>query len=548
MNLNIRGTEIMHLYRIITIESLEPIKIGSGGNKSTYSEPTKDYIPGTTIRGALIGKLVRLKFFNDKTKQDFLLGMECYNAYPYFNENYYIPAPLHMRTDKHEWRKAKAGVEKKKDFELSNMFCNDKAEKNKLEFPFVNVSGEFLKGKKIKKEYRMHHFMYKSGSEDKEKENLFRYEAICKGQDFKAIIRYDEKLEKYINVLLTGNQIVYLGGSKGSGYGKSCITSTEPINDIKGVQKELGIGFSREESRKDIFITCLSDCLFRNEFGQPINHVPEELILNGIHKTAKLEKQFIQSAKTEGYNTTWRARYPKETTIKAGSIFKYSFEEELTANEVNSLIEYLEKKPVGERTCEGYGWLGVNIKYPKKILIHEERAKKDVDLDCLLRSDKSKKVMEIIISGMDEAKERWLKMLFKQLISEKETHNTQEKIVISNALNKHQLRNMEELLKYVKTQDNEDDTSHKREDILMERHYINDKNLFSLYECNFKEIYRFINNGKINNKLKNFAELKLTSQQGKLFYYKDIDKENASKKFIKELLLASLYIERMRRA
>ena len=57
---------------------------------------------------------------------------------------------------------------------------------------------------------------------------MFRYEAIEKGQIFRALIKVnlsEDEIEKVIKVLNDGE--FYIGGSKGSGYGKVEIIEDE---------------------------------------------------------------------------------------------------------------------------------------------------------------------------------------------------------------------------------------------------------------------------------------------------------------------------------
>ncbi len=536
----------MYRYRVIEIKNLEPLKIGSRGNQSTYSEPATEHIPGSTIRGAIIGEMIRLGLFNDTTKNSILLNMECYNAYICFNGITYLPKPSHLRIDKHKWRAEK--IEGKKlVLELSDLLKENSAEKNQLEYSFVTIKDNKLFGKKVAKEYRLHHFKYKSDLENKEQENIFRYEAISPRQSFKAIIRYDQELEVQMETLFRQKLLLYLGGSKGSGYGKSQICATDPIDSIIDVKNKLCINYDKENKTKEVVITFFSDCLFRNEFGQPINYIPEKYFLNLKHKGIRLEKQFIQTGQTEGYNTTWSARYPKETTIKAGSVLKYVFEEELTENEMSVLINSLEKGLVGSRTQDGYGWLGVNIKYPEKINMVEESPVEDITINegdarnqIDLRDFKENQVFDVILSGMGEAKERWLNTLYTLMINKENTDKIKENIIISNKLNKSQLKNMEDLIK----QFLESGKIKIKNNTILDRFYTNDNNYFSLNEYNFKSICNFLN-GEKNEELIRFAVNKLNSEQGKFFYFKECESKKISK-FIAELLKRSLQIERMR--
>lgn len=531
----------MHQYRVVEIKNLEPLKIGARGNQSIYSEPSKEHIPGSTIRGAIIGEMIRLKLFTDEAKNNILLNMECYNAYPYFSDALYLPTPFHLRIDKHKWREGKT-KEMEPKLELSNLLKEKEEGKNQLEYPFVTVKDNKLFGKRIKKEYRFHHFKHNPDSKDKEKENIFRYQAISPGQTFKAIIRYDEVLEEEMETLFKNPLLLYLGGSKGSGYGKSEIIATKSMVDFKEVKKELGLTFDKENKKNEIIITCFSDCLFRNEFGQPVNYIPEGYFSGLDDGEVKLERQFIQTGKTEGYNSTWKARYPKETTLKAGSVLKYVFEKELTETEISKIIDSIEKRPIGSRTQDGYGWLGVNIKYPEHVNIsedspfNEEVTENKININSLAKDDKVDQTFHILLSGLDEAKKRWLSTLYSLMKNE----DTAENIIrISKELKKSQLRNMEDLIEEF-LESGEIETENN---IILDRHYTNDNNYFSLNGYNLKVICEFLNGN--NEKLKEFADKKLNSQQGKLFYYKE-KKDKKDKKFIADLVKRALYIERMR--
>lgn len=547
----------MYHYRIVEITNLEPLKIGDRGAQSTYAEPTAEYIPGSTLRGALIGQLIRLGLFTDNTKNDFLLDMECYNAYPYSAGDFYLPRPFHLRVDKHDWRKARALGEERKL--LSNLWQekgNVSDAKNQSEYHFMVVeqyelNGEkrdVLRGKNVMKEYRLHHSTYKSQSQ--EPENLFRYEAISAGQKFRGILKYKKELESQINTLLVVTRIIYLGGSKGSGYGRSEINAVDvPLEKYDEIKQLLGIKSSPKNNEegdngREVLITCLSDCLFRNEWGQPIDHLSEHIIYDLIGKKAKLEKQFIKTGKTEGYNTTWQARYPKETTVKAGSVLIYSFAEGLTSEE----MQRLEGTLVGSRNQDGYGWLGVDLYYPEYLLFDErkeDKGKKDVCLEELLQEEPVSETFKILIGGLREAKERWLKMLFSQL-SGNFYDDKNKALIISLELNNSQLKNMEDLIDdWTKSKKNPDRSEGKAKTIL-ERYYINDRTLFSLNDCDLNRIWNYLK-GNSDAELREFANITLSTQWGSLFYYDIDDKEQAARKFIADLVKTGLYIERMRR-
>ncbi|GAE90408.1 RAMP superfamily CRISPR-associated protein [Acetivibrio straminisolvens] len=577
----------MYKYSVIEIRNLEPLKIGAIGRQSKYSEPSTDYIPGSTIRGAIIAQLIKSGLFNDESKNDFLLGMECYNAYPYAEGHLYLPIPMHLRVDKHEWRKIKKTMNNDGEITLADLFeveskIGESKIKNYPEYSFVTEENGCLRGIKIAKEYRLHHSTTKNrlnedaeknnkeNDNSRERENLFRYQAISVGQVFRGIIKYNLKIEEQMRDLFKEKRIIYLGGSKGSGYGKSemeCLS--ESLTDFEEVKKTLGIKLDlkdndekkneenekNEKEIKELVITCLSDCIFRDKYGQPIGELPECYFKKVTNKKAELKNKFVKTGCTEGYNTTWKARYPKETTLKAGSTLKYTFSEALNSDELKKLKEYLEEKLIGSRTQDGYGWLMVNVNYPKKMFIKEKRVTvnfnngSNIDLDSILSEDERRATFNVLLNGMGEAKKRWLNMLcfryFENAGNENYIDNSDERFYISDKLNTSQLKNMEDIVdKWLNCDNQEQKKLIDSEEIKFNRSYYRIDEYVSVAGQNFYQVMEYLCGRKPNNEmLESFAEKKLNTQQGKLFYF---DKENKerNKEFIADLLKHGLYIKR----
>lgn len=551
----------MHQYIVIEILNKEPLKIGAGGNKANQTEPSKDYIPGSTIRGAVIGELVRKDMFNEK-RREILSQIEFYNAYPYRHGSLYMPTPQHLRMDKHKWREKKIDMDTVNKGEirtipLANLLDDDlKKDRNPLEYRFVAIKGSYLVGTKVVKEYRLHHNTSRR-LEQEERENLFRYQAIAAGQLFRALIRFDQSLENCIRSVLQQTSTFYLGGAKGSGYGL-CYMQTigGPLSDYKEAKRLVGLYDTSDlQPTGQLIITCLSDCLCRNEYGQPVNYIPENHIKEICGQNVKLRKQFIQAGMTEGYNRTWEARYPKEATLKAGSVLVYDFEKEQGPENMVNITRALESQLIGHRTQDGFGWIGVNILYPDRLAVQEdspwaETEKWDEDklLQEIQQDEQSKKVMEIIVSGLQEAKDDWLKIICinswiddasKDVLHQEFSEGS---FIISKELKRRQYMQMMNLLK------NKLDTLQKNRlpayesNTVLARDYANDNRLCSIAGYNFAQIIKYLSDGKSGSQyaaLAKYAENKLKSRRGTLFYLKA---DYPEKQFIAELLYAGLYI------
>ncbi len=533
----------MQCYRVIEIVNQEPLKIGAGGSKANQIEPSKEYIPGSTLRGAVIGQLVRQGTFG-QDKQRILLEMACYNAYPYRNDCLYLPAPRHLRANKHNWRKKKAAQHDGKQdnplyVDLTDLMAEGEEgeqAKNTLEYRFLALKNKSLIGLNVAKEYRLHHSTSKN-IDKKEKENLFRYQAMAADQTFRAVIRFAPELKPLIENVFQQAPQVYLGGSKGSGYGL-CQWKTigEVQTDYRAVKHLLGLpaDFHAEfngQTGKELRITCLSDVLLRNEYGQPVNCIPESYIEEISGQGVKLSGQFIQTGITEGYNTTWQARYPKETTLKAGSVLRYTFlERPQSKDELQKIAEKLESRLLGGRIQDGFGWLGVNLPYGKKLSVTEEenqeRNKKENTAGQILEkingNEQAREVLNILVSGLEGAKERWLKMIcVKSLTGDTTQEPGADIFILSSELKKAHLRQMQYLLENQLKKLNNHSFPASLPDFV-DRSYKNDNRLCSIAGYNFMQIMKYLENEEENGQqylmLTAYARKILMTLKGELFY------------------------------
>ncbi len=552
----------MECYRVIEIINLEPLKIGASGSKTNQTESCKDYIPGSTLRGAMINQLVRQGSF-EQNKQKILTAMACYNSYPYRNGKLYLPTPRHLRVDKHRWRKKKAAYADRKhsheQIELTDLLFPGKerrSSRNALEYPFLTIKDNFLTGLKVNKEYRLHHSTSINYDQEK-KENLFRYQAISAGQIFRGIIHFDHALQSLIEAVFQQDNRIYLGGSRGSGYG---LCRWQPIGqvltDYQDAKKLLGLPLEmhsefNDQSGDKLIITCLSDLLLRNKYGQPINFIPESYIKEISGKAVKLKKQFVEMGITEGYNATWQARYPKEATLKAGSVLQYTFQDKiLNAKELQEVAEKLESRLLGGRNQDGFGWIGVNLPYSQTLLIAEDKQQqenKQEEVEQLLEDvseeEKGRQVLAILVSGLEGAKDRWLKMIcIKSWSDERGQVPDENAFILSSELKNAHYRQMQNLLEepLKKLKSNSLPASYRSN--IPGRFYKNDNRLCSIAKCNFTEIIKYLGESRNSqdSMLSKFARKRLKTRQGTLFYK---NTKHSEKLFIAELLNMGLSIQ-----
>lgn len=418
------------------IEALENIKIGES-NRQSDQEYSLDYIPGSAIRGAIIQKYL-VKYPHIDLTEDvqsralFLEGAAKFlNAYPIDKEQSAIPFPLCLYAEKDELKTWDG------QSELSGI--QNEIEAEVVTEGYKKVKPAFFMAYDKKKEVATYLTVKKSSSlhinKQKNKNNIFRYEAIEKGQNFMAFIQLEEKnVSKMVELL--GEKIFYIGGSKGSGYGKCQICHIEQKKELPyAIQKG-----TEEKFQQKFCIYALSDIFYKNIWGEVQGFIePEELEKELDVQGILLQKVSTENSIISGYNTKWQSRVPQYKGIQAGSVFLYSYEGKLSLEKVVALMQ----KGIGQRKAEGYGQIAILPSFSiKKLQGKKQGERKERALNGL--TIKEEEVLKQILQGIYQSKiEKAIDTyIYKQI----------ENIRIPHTLNKNQLSNSLELICFWKTQ------------------------------------------------------------------------------------------------
>ncbi|WP_455542951.1 RAMP superfamily CRISPR-associated protein [Intestinibacter sp.] len=330
------------------------------------------YISGSTIRGTYINSYIN----QNNIKEDISLNEEYrskllsnsvrfFDAYPKFDENYSIPTPLCFYASKDNIKKFSRD---KNPIKIVNEFKDEVKEGyqrvNKSEFSIIK--DKQLNLVSINKVENLHN------CKQIDDENIYRYEAIDKNQKFYTIIQCDDELADEVKKCLD-KQVLYIGGSKSSGYGR-CEVEVRGIFDYKEIkEKYYNVGLDNNikidkvdkihEGKKILNIFFQSDTIILDEGGNLVPIVPEELleVKLGICDV-KLIKASVISKDVKGYNAMWKCKVPNVTSIKSGSMITYSYNGELDKDK----IEKLEIQGIGIKKNEGYGRIFINPKFDVK--------------------------------------------------------------------------------------------------------------------------------------------------------------------------------------
>lgn len=354
------------------LELLEPL-MATGLEGDPNSNVTLDYIPGSVIRGALIGH-----YLNDKSKRElafdgnerelFFDGSVRYlNAYPLIrlslDEVRSLPTPLSLYAKK--GAEPGATVHDLSYQSLKDAFGDEQSKQVSL--PFFHIEGQevfFLKP--------MHRLAIHAQRERRHGRSVqgdgavFRYDALAAGTRFGGVIlaKNDSSIGK-LESLLKETQL-NLGGSRTAGYGGVRVQGISVIDNWN--EAALPQGLAEIAKGRRFTITLLSHTIVRNENGQ---HCAELSLIDlrrvlgdiaparGEHDSTggDFNATFKQSEIVGGFNRKWGLPLPQTLALKAGSVFSFEANDGITKGKVEELIA----EGIGERRVEGFGRVAVNL-------------------------------------------------------------------------------------------------------------------------------------------------------------------------------------------
>ncbi|MDD6627526.1 MAG: RAMP superfamily CRISPR-associated protein [Lachnospiraceae bacterium] len=369
------------------LRSLEPLKIGSS-NISVSTSFSKEYIAGSAIRGAVINQMIRngLDLADENVKKDILMHAGFSNANIVAENKRSIAAPLGFLAEKKVLSSYQGDKIAIRSIYDDNLIGKKPVKKE----PFVIVDDETLKGVSVSKEFNLH--IAVNGTDDHKA--MFRYEALSDNQEFEGYIFLDAVSNTDIKDEIKNaleSDIIYIGGSKGSGYGRCLVSDVEVIT---GDNPEVIDSISYQKG-DEFYIYFLSDTVLQNAFGESVNYLDEETFKNLLRTDIKVSYQdgAVENIIVSGYNNTYGGTLPQYMGIKAGSVQRYMIEDNVS-DDFSDRIHALEEKGLGIRCEEGYGRILITGRLPFHCLMHvseSEEAEEHISL-----SDEAKEQLAII--------------------------------------------------------------------------------------------------------------------------------------------------------
>lgn len=336
---------------------------------SFQGDPNSDvsypYIPGSMIRGALIGRYLKQ---NPSTNSD-IVADETVRHLFFKEQTRYLNAYLIDRDSNQvrslptprSWFQNKGEQAPMDIYDLSGMELADLSQDvsaKKLPDGFCTVRDRSVTLYNEKRRINIHNQRdRRRGRATEETGEIFRYEALDKGQTFQAVVLCEDADATRIENLLRQNENLWLGGSQSAGYGHTKITEIHPPRET---WHEVGNPVENRLNRNSLQITLLSDAIVQNEWGQYVVESPIYLLAEALGLEEKLlrnkfKKSYIGHTLIGGFNRKWGLPLPQVTALAAGSVFVFE-KIPLTFKQIADL----EWHGIGERKIDGFGRVAVN--------------------------------------------------------------------------------------------------------------------------------------------------------------------------------------------
>lgn len=333
-------------YIRICFKNTEPIRIADDETSRMGQTDTLSYIPGSSIRGAFIGELIKEGKGDDQAYiNKFLSGkVRFLNAYPVLASDGQkvplIPALKGFYESREDTKNRKKAIE-------NVLKCGEVTPGHKKASlgSFGYTDGKCFRFGNVEK---MNDLRINIGRGEEER-NIFRNQCICPGYIFEAYIqaRDAELFEKLLSVFqkMKDNGSLILGNARSQGLGKCIIDEVE----------ESGLPYAEYamdgEAEGSVYMLLLSDMAMRDELGEnvgiDIEALKKKTGLNNLH----LEACATNIAGICGYNRQWGAKVPSAVMYEKGSVFKLTFTGRLSKEK---LLE-TENEGLGMRKNEGFG-------------------------------------------------------------------------------------------------------------------------------------------------------------------------------------------------
>ncbi len=338
----------------------EPLLVAKAQNDEPNSSSTELFIPGSAIRGALIGRYLErpekhgIDLMQDDDARQLFFSDEVLflNAYllHFPSRTRLLPRPLSWFVDKDKRHDPEADI-----YDLALAFQEQKKSPKTGDFVYQPKETVYLATPKIKTV--VHNLSLDRNRKGKGMSNVFRYDSLAEGQWFAgAIISENAGALTPLQAFLQRGDFK-VGGSHTGGYGWIHLDAINLQENWTEYDLHQSPYDAANVASNEIIVTLLSDAIVRGENGQINGNFDEGLALALDLKPESLRhvKAFQEHKLVGGFNRKWGLPLPQALAVKAGSVFVY--EKEKLDWEV---LQKIAAHGIGERRNEGFGRIAID--------------------------------------------------------------------------------------------------------------------------------------------------------------------------------------------
>lgn len=314
------------------LENLLPIVITDLSRSHANGFASRDYIPGTAVRGMVLSDLAQQQpEWFEEHKVELLTGTCFLDA---------VPCPA-------DWKPLPPLMgfygEKGKD-DLTSVLTDDVAGKKRVNLgTCCQPDGEVL-----------HSWRGETGGamriarqNDQRKDALpFQVQYLEKGQSFTGyILLGDTELAPNVAKVLSGD--VWLGADRHSGFGRCHVAECTALEQPDWMDYSYG---SQDEIGQELYLLTVTPLGLVNQWGEPCG-LSGELLSKKLGVPVTITACSTSLREFSGFNRTWQCRLQHQRMYDRGSIFRLYCE----TSPSREAVEQLQRGGLGVRRAEGYG-------------------------------------------------------------------------------------------------------------------------------------------------------------------------------------------------
>lgn len=309
------------------IELLQPVRIADITAGKEGETETLSYIPGSTMRGAVLSKLLQKGL---EKKRVLLSEQVCFlNAYPLCGNTQMFPS-------------IKGFYEGKlSDGTLESVLGDEDPTpgyKRASLGEFCSVSGDTISFMRTTKKEVLNNNIGES--------KIFRSVALQEGQIFRGYIAVDDTADVTEELLQTlETESFVIGSGKTAGFGRVAIRNVKKDGQLPTLMGRI------EKPVQEAVMLLLSPLSMRNDYGE-ICGLDEAALAKMLRvREVQVKKAASSTVKLSGVNRTWGCRTPEITMYQSGSVFRLLFSESVSPER----FEKIEQQGLGVCRAEGCG-------------------------------------------------------------------------------------------------------------------------------------------------------------------------------------------------